>query len=110
MIAWVMVRVSYRSQRVELPLLLFNGNIELANTFQGQLVLLHKNPHRITHELRCEVKDFGCHRGGEQANLNVGWQGLEDIVDLVLKTAGQHLIRLIKDEGNEIINPQVPLP
>mmetsp|Transcript_108445 Transcript_108445/g.221388 ORF Transcript_108445/g.221388 Transcript_108445/m.221388 type:complete len:316 (+) Transcript_108445:339-1286(+) len=98
------------AQRVEFPLLLLDGDVELPNTLQRELVLLHQDPYRIAHELRREVQDLRCHGGGEQADLNVGRQGLEDIINLILEAARQHLICLVKDKYQKVVHPQVPLP
>mmetsp|Transcript_84677 Transcript_84677/g.181458 ORF Transcript_84677/g.181458 Transcript_84677/m.181458 type:complete len:200 (+) Transcript_84677:521-1120(+) len=98
------------AKRIELPLLLLDGDVELPDTFQSELVLLHEDPHCIAHELRREVQNLRCHSCGKQAHLDVGRQCLEDIVDLVLEPARQHLIGLIKHEGDQIVHSQVPFP
>mmetsp|Transcript_84676 Transcript_84676/g.181456 ORF Transcript_84676/g.181456 Transcript_84676/m.181456 type:complete len:200 (+) Transcript_84676:521-1120(+) len=98
------------AKRIELPLLLLDGDVELPDTFQSELVLLHEDPHCIAHELRREVQDLRCHGGGEQADLNVRRQSLEDVIDLVLETARQHLVGLVEYESDEVVDTKVALP
>merc|ERR1719240_1259360 len=57
------------TQSVQLPLLLFNCDVELANTFQGKLILLHKDAHSITHELGGHVQDFRGHCCRKETHL-----------------------------------------
>mmetsp|Transcript_103522 Transcript_103522/g.299525 ORF Transcript_103522/g.299525 Transcript_103522/m.299525 type:complete len:291 (+) Transcript_103522:159-1031(+) len=97
------------AEGVEFPLLLLDRHVELANTLERQLVLLYQDPHRIPHELRGQVQNLRGHRGGEEADLDVRRQGLEDVVDLVLEAAGQHLIGLVQHESDEVVHDQAPL-
>mmetsp|Transcript_14187 Transcript_14187/g.29760 ORF Transcript_14187/g.29760 Transcript_14187/m.29760 type:complete len:236 (-) Transcript_14187:412-1119(-) len=72
---------------VDLPLLLLDGHVELPDTLERQLVLLHEDPDRVAHELGGHLQDLRSHGGGEEAHLDVGRQALEDVVDLVLEPA-----------------------
>jgi len=63
---------------VEFPLLLFNGNVELLDTLEGQLITLDENSYRITHELLGDLEDISGHSGGEQHDLSVLGKELED--------------------------------
>ncbi|KAI6875843.1 ATP-dependent RNA helicase [Hortaea werneckii] len=85
-------------ERVELPLLLLDGNVELLDTFKGKLVLLDENTHRLAHELGGDLKDILRHGSREQDDLGGLWQELEDVVDLLSETARQHLVGLVEDE------------
>lgn len=87
------------AQGVQLPLFLLDVDEELANTFQGQFFLLHQDAHGVVHESAGDFQGISIHGGGEQANLDVVGQSLEDVVDLVLETLGQHLVSLIQHEG-----------
>ncbi|GAO51261.1 hypothetical protein G7K_5367-t1 [Saitoella complicata NRRL Y-17804] len=83
---------------VELPVLLLNGDVELLDTFEGKLVLLDENADGLAHELLGNLQDLLGHGGGKKDSLGGGGKKLEDVVDLVLETAGQHLIGLVEDE------------
>ncbi|KAK3818299.1 MAG: hypothetical protein J3R72DRAFT_36670 [Linnemannia gamsii] len=91
------------AQGVELPLLLLNSNVELLDTLEGELVLLDQDADGVAHELGGDLHNLRGHGGGEEDNLG-GWgKTLENIVDLVLETAGQHLIGLIEDEHLHVV-------
>lgn len=83
---------------VELPLLLLNGNVELLDTFEGELVLLDENTDGVTHELGGDLEDVLGHGGGKENNLGRLGEELEDVVDLLGETARQHLIGLVENE------------
>jgi hypothetical protein len=52
MMAWVMVSL-------QLPLLSLDGNEELLDTLEGQLVTLDQDADRIAHELRSDFQHLG---------------------------------------------------
>lgn len=66
------------AEGVELPLLLFDGDVELLDALEGQLIALDENSHGITHELLGDLEDISRHGGGEQDNLGVLGKELED--------------------------------
>jgi hypothetical protein len=83
---------------VELPVLLLNGNVELLNTFEGKLVLLDEDTDGVTHELGGDLEDVLGHGGGKEDDLGGLRKELEDVVDLLSETTGQHLVGLVEDE------------
>jgi hypothetical protein len=83
---------------VELPILLLDGNVELLDTFEGKLVLLDEDTDGVAHELGGDLEDVLGHGSGQENDLGGLGQKLEDIVDLLGETAGQHLVGLVKDE------------
>jgi len=85
-------------KRIKLPLLPLDGNVELLDTLKSQLVLLDENPHGLTHELLGHLEDLSGHGSREEGDLSIGREHLEDLVDLVLETLGQHLIGLVEAE------------
>uniref|UniRef100_A0A182QIK8 Uncharacterized protein n=1 Tax=Anopheles farauti TaxID=69004 RepID=A0A182QIK8_9DIPT len=95
-------RVVQIAQRADLPLLVLDVHVELPDTFQRQLLLLHQNLHRLPHEVLRNLQHVGRHRGGEQDDLHVGFQLLEHVLNLVLKTTRQHLVRLVKHEQLDV--------
>lgn len=91
------------AEGVQLPLLLLNGNVELLDTLEGQLVLLDQDADGVAHELGGDLHDLGGHGGRQQDNLGRRGETLENVVDLVLETTGQHLIGLIKNEHLHVV-------
>ena len=66
------------AERVELPLLALDGDVELLNTLKRKLVALDENADRLAHELLRDLQDLGRHRGGQEDNLDVLGKKLED--------------------------------
>ena len=86
------------AQGVELPLLLLDGNVELADTLEGELVTLDEDTDGVAHELLGDFEHVGGHGGGEEDDLGVGGEELEDIVDRVFETGREHLVGLVETE------------
>jgi len=91
-------RVVEIAESVELPLLLVDVDVELLDTFECQLITLHEDANGLVHELLSDLEGFGRHGGGEETDLSPLGEKAEDVVDLVLESAGKHLIGLIEDE------------
>ena len=91
---------------VELPVLLLNGNVELLDTFEGKLVLLDEDTDGVAHELGGDLKDVLGHGSGQENDLGGLGQKLEDVVDLLGETAGQHLVGLVEDEHLHVVGLQ----
>ena len=105
-------RSSFQTELEALQLvlaLLLDGNVELANTLQRQLVFLHVDVHRVSHKLRGEILTIWRHGGQEETHLNIPAQRFEDVVDLILEATRQHLVGLITDKGEQAVNEQVAL-
>lgn len=79
-------------QGVQLPLLLFDGDVELLDTLEGKLVLLDQNTDGVAHELGGNLKDILGHGGGQKDDLGGLGQQLEDVVDLLGETTLQRLL------------------
>ena len=75
---------------VELPVLLLDGDVELLDTFEGKLILLDEDAHRVAHELGRDLEYVLGHSGREKNNLGGLRKQLEDIVDLLGETALEH--------------------
>jgi hypothetical protein len=56
-------------QGVELPVLLLDGDVELADTLERELVLLDENADRVAHELLGDLEDVLGHGGREEDDL-----------------------------------------
>lgn len=48
---------------IELPLLLLDSNVELLDTFKGQLVPLNEDTDGLSHEFLRDLQDFSRHGG-----------------------------------------------
>lgn len=90
------------AQGVKLPLLVLNLNVELADTFKGQLFLLDKNTDGVLHEALGHIQHFSGHGSGKKDDLDAGWHGTENVVDLVLESTGQHFIGLVQNEHGNV--------
>lgn len=86
------------AQRIKLPLLLLDSDVELLDTLERQLVALDEDLDGVTHELLRHLEHIGGHRGTEEHHLAIGRQELEDLVDLLGETAGKHFIGLVEAE------------
>lgn len=86
------------AEDLELVLLLVNVNVELLDTFKSKLVLLNKNADGVAHEFGGDLKNILGHGGRQKNDLNLSREVLENVVNLGLKTAGKHLISLIKNK------------
>mmetsp|Transcript_22933 Transcript_22933/g.38244 ORF Transcript_22933/g.38244 Transcript_22933/m.38244 type:complete len:260 (-) Transcript_22933:257-1036(-) len=91
------------AQRLELPLLPVNGDEKLLDTLEGQLVLLHQNGDGVSHELLGHLQHLERHGGGENGHLHRLGHVFEDVVDLLLESATEHLICLIEHEQRHVL-------
>ena len=96
------------AQSVQLPFLALNRDIKLTNTLKGQLFFLDQDANGFPHEPRCDLQHVWGHGGGQEDNLDVGVEGSEHIVDLVLETTGQHLVGLVQDEHLDFVDTEDP--
>jgi hypothetical protein len=74
------------TQGIELPVFLLNGNEELLDTFQRQLVTLDEDADRICHEFGRHLQDIIGQRGTKENDLGSGRQVSVYVVYLVLET------------------------
>jgi len=96
------------AQGIQLPFLLFDGNVKLLDTFQGQFIPLDEDPDRVSHELLRHLQHIRGHGCREKNDLGVLGEELEDLVDLVLETTGQHLVGFIEAEDLDVVGPEGP--
>merc|ERR1711931_452999 len=97
------------AQGVKLPLLTLDRDVELANTLEGELLLLNEDADRVPHEPGGHLKHLLGHCSGQKDHLNLLVEMTEDIVDLVLETTRQHLVSLVEHKLLDIVGPE-PLP
>jgi hypothetical protein len=91
------------TEGIEFPFFLFNGNIELLNTFESQLVPLDEDTDGVAHELLGHLKHLCGHGGREEDDLDILRKELEDLVDLVLETTRKHFVSLVKTEDLDVV-------
>jgi len=88
---------------IHLPLLLLDSDVVLSDTFKGKVLGLHENLGGVSHEMLGKLEDVLGKGGREEGDLNISGEVLEDVLNLVLETAGEHLISLIEDEELEVV-------
>jgi hypothetical protein len=92
------VRVVKVAKGVEFPVLLLDGDEELLDTLERQLVSLDEDSDRVGHELGRHLEDVVREGGGEDDDLRGGRKVSVDVVDLVLKSLVEELVGLIENE------------
>mmetsp|Transcript_24829 Transcript_24829/g.38636 ORF Transcript_24829/g.38636 Transcript_24829/m.38636 type:complete len:418 (-) Transcript_24829:75-1328(-) len=90
-------------ENLHLPLFLLDGDVVLADTIKGEVLTLHEDLLGVSHEVLGKGQDVVGHGSGEQADLNVPGEELEDLLDLLLEASGEHLIGLVHDEQAEVL-------
>lgn len=88
---------------VHLPFLLFYGDIVLLNTFEGELLVLDKNLGGLSHEMLGHLQDVNGHGSREESDLDLAGEVLEDVLDLLLEAAREHLVGLIENEDLKVV-------
>ena len=91
-------------QRAELLAVLLQRDVELLDTVQGQLLVLHQDLHRVLHELRGHLDDLRRHRRRKQAHLDVVRQVFENFAYLIHEAPAQHLVSLVEYHDLEVIS------
>ncbi|RUP43116.1 hypothetical protein BC936DRAFT_137585 [Jimgerdemannia flammicorona] len=61
-------------------------------------------PDGITHELGGNLQHIRGHGGGQQYDLSIRGEELEDVVDLLLEPTGKHLVGLVEHEHLYVIS------
>lgn len=90
-------------QDVHLPLFLLYGDVVLLDTFESKIFVFDENLGGLSHKVLCQLEDIDWHGGREKSNLDLTWQELEDILNLLLESTREHLISLIEDEDLQVV-------
>lgn len=93
---------------VHLPLLLFDGNVVLVNTFKSELLILDENLRWVSHEVLSHTENFVGEGGREKSNLDLTREELEDVLNLGLETTGEHLVSLVEHENLQVVGLEEP--
>ena len=91
---------------VELPILFLNGDKELLDAFQRQLITLDENADRIGHELRSHLQYVVWESGAQEYDLCCRGEVAVYVVNLVLEPLVQQLISFVKDQHLDVSCPQ----
>lgn len=83
-----------------------NIDVELFDTFQRQLVPLDENADGLVHEFARDFQRFRRQRRGKHADLQLGRQQLENVVDLVFEPARQHFVGFVQHKHFDRIGAQ----
>ena len=78
----------------------------LSDTLEGELLLLDEDADGVAHEAGGDLEHLRRHGGGEEHHLDVGVEVAEDVVDLVLEAARQHLVGLVQHEHLDVVRAQ----
>jgi len=84
---------------IEFPIFLFDGNVELFDSFEGEFVFLDEDTNGIAHEFLGDFEDVRRHGGREEDCLRCGGEELENIVNLVFETTLELAKSLIRWGG-----------
>jgi hypothetical protein len=100
----VNVQVSVQlKEDVHLPLFLLDSDVILSDTFKSELLTLNKNLGGVSHEVLGELQNIWRESSREKRNLDVSGKVLEDVLNLVLEPAREHLIGLVQNEEFQVI-------
>lgn len=98
------------NEDVKLPLLSLDGDVVLSDTFEGQLFVFNQDLGGVfSHEVGGELQNIGRHGGGEKGNLDVTWEELEDVLNLLLESSGEHFVGFVEDEQFQVVSLEVVL-
>lgn len=95
------------AKRVELPLLLFDGDEVLLQSFEGQLVTLDENAHGVGHELGGHVEHIVGEGGRNHNDLGRGRKVSVHIVDLFPESLVKEFVGFIEDKHLDVTSSQV---
>lgn len=95
------------AEGVELVLLAVNHDVELLDTFKGEFIALDEDASGVVHELLGHLEGLAGHGGREEADLGGGGELGEDVIDLILETAREHLVSLVEDEDFDELGVEV---
>jgi hypothetical protein len=87
------------SQGVILPVLLLDGDKELLDALEGQLVTLDEDSDRVSHELGGHLQNVMRQRGRDDNDLSRRGKVSVDVVDLIFETLVEQLVGFIEDKN-----------
>jgi len=90
------------AQRVKFPILLFDSDEELLDTFKRQFITLDKDTNWVGHEFCCHLEDIIRQCGAEKHDLRSGREVTVDAVNLILETLVEELVGLVQDEHFDV--------
>lgn len=88
---------------IQLPFLFLYCDVELLDTFESQLVTLDEDTDGITHELLGNLQHVRRHGSGKEDDLSLLREKLEDVVDLLSESTGEHFISLVETEDLHVV-------
>lgn len=71
--------------------------------FQGQILTLYQDLGRVAHEVLGQLQNVRREGGGKERNLNIAGEVLEDVLDLGLEAAREHLVSFVENKEFEVI-------
>ena len=91
-------------KNLNLPLLLVDSDVVLRDTLKSKMLLLDEDLLGVAHEMLRQGQDLVGHGSREKGDLDVSGQELEDVLNLLLETAREHLIGFVHNEDTEVVS------
>ncbi len=101
------VRIVEIAKCIEFPILLLDSNEELLDAFKSQLITLDQDSDWVGHELGRHLKHVVRQGSREDDDLSGGREVSVDVVDLVLESLVQQLVRLVKHKHLRSVDGQL---
>jgi hypothetical protein len=98
------------AESVEFPFLLLHSDEELFDALERQLITFDEDANWVGHEFGRHLQNVVRKRGAQQDDLCGRWEVSIDLVDLVLETLVQQLVRLVEYEHLDVPRPKTPPP
>ena len=98
------------AESVEFPFLLLHRDEELFDTLKRQLITLDEDANWVGHEFGRHLQNVVRKGGAQQDDLCGRREVSVDLIDLVLETLVQQLVRLVEYEHLDVPRPKTPPP
>ena len=96
------------AESVEFPFLLLHRDEELFDALKGQLITLDEDTNWVGHEFGRHLQNVVREGSAQQDDLRGRWQVSVDLIDLVLETFVQQLVRLVEYKHLDVPRPKTP--
>jgi len=97
------------TEGVEFPFFLLHRNEVLLDTLERQLITSGEDANWIGHKFGRHLQNVGRKRGTQQDNLRGRRETSVDLIDLVLETPVQQLVRFVEYKHLDVPRPKTPL-
>jgi hypothetical protein len=98
------------TQRVKLPVFLFDSDEELLDAFKRQFITLNEDTNGVGHEFCRHLENIIWQGGAEKHDLRSRREIAVDVINLILETFIEKFIRLVQDEHLDIARAECAPP